>query len=185
MVSEKRNGAMMFGASGIVSLPSCTFIGFFSILKILAQLGFDALVSYLPYPSTVAFSQFIGISKRPMGRKTARLEDDPRLKIHTGLDLTDADLTLQRPKATPEVVVLHSYVTAYTGHESDLENPVKINAAIIDNGLAAVKHLCPNLEIVSLQTGGKGYGIVGFGWPPGPWKEDLARLPEPYASKIF
>ncbi|KAK1525683.1 uncharacterized protein CCOS01_08101 [Colletotrichum costaricense] len=95
------------------------------------------------------------MSKRPMGRKTARLEDDPRLKIHTGLDLTDADLTLQRPKAIPEVVVLHLYVTAYTGHESDLENPVKINAAIIDNGLAAVKHLCPNLEIVSLQTGGK------------------------------
>ncbi|KAK1474775.1 SirQ [Colletotrichum cuscutae] len=76
-------------------------------------------------------------------------------------------------------------LAAYTGHESDLENPVKTNAAIIDNGLTAVKHLCPNLEIVSLQTGGKGYGILGFGWPPAPWKEDLARLPEPYASKIF
>ncbi|UQC84011.1 uncharacterized protein CLUP02_09507 [Colletotrichum lupini] len=60
-----------------------------------------------------------------------------------------------RPKVIPEVVLLHLYVTADTGHESDLENPVKINAAIIDNGLEAVKHLCPNLEIVSLQTGGK------------------------------
>ncbi|KAK0368905.1 hypothetical protein CLIM01_13738 [Colletotrichum limetticola] len=97
-----------------------------------------------------------------MGRKTAR---DQRL--------------------SQRLMVLHLYFIAYTGHESDLENPVKINAAIIDNGLAAVKHLCPNLDIVSLQTGGKGYGIVGFGWPPAPWKEDLARLPEPYASKIF
>ncbi|KAK1470025.1 hypothetical protein CMEL01_01792 [Colletotrichum melonis] len=96
-----------------------------------------------------------------------------------------------RPKAIPEQSTAHAnglakrLLAAYTGHESDLENQVKINAAIIDNGLAAVKHLCPNLDIVSLQTGGKGYGIVGFGWPPAPWKEDPARLPEPYASKIF
>ncbi|KAK1529912.1 hypothetical protein CPAR01_12224 [Colletotrichum paranaense] len=65
-----------------------------------------------------------------------------------------------RPKAIPEVDahangLAKRLLAAYTGHESDLENPVKINAAIIDNGLAAVKHLCPNLDIVSLQTGGK------------------------------
>lgn len=45
-----------------------------------------------------------------MSRKTARLGDDPRLEIHTGLDLTDADLTLQRLEAIPEVDdVTHIY----------------------------------------------------------------------------
>ncbi|KXH25574.1 hypothetical protein CNYM01_00355 [Colletotrichum nymphaeae SA-01] len=166
MVTEKKNVAMIFGASGIS--------------------GWALMRECLSYPSVTAFSRVIGLSKRPISRKRARLQDDPRLEIHTGLDLTDADLTLQRLETIPDVdSVTHMYFLAYTSHDSHPEDQVKTNAAIVDNALAAVKSLCPKLKFVSLQTGGKGYGTVGYGWPPAPWKEDLARLPEPYASKIF
>ncbi|KAK1725203.1 uncharacterized protein BDZ83DRAFT_719430 [Colletotrichum acutatum] len=158
MASEKKKVAMILGASGIF--------------------GWALMCECLSYPSTATFSRVISLSKRPMSRKRARLQDDPRLEIHTGLDLTDADLPLQRLDAIPDV-------DAYTSYESDPEDQVKTNATIVNNALTAVKDLCPNLKFVSLQTGGKGYGTVGYGWPPAPWKEDLARLPEPYASKIF
>lgn len=72
---------------------------------------------------------------------------------------------------------------------------------MIDNALSAANTLCPKLDFFLLQTGGKvnwvvllprvfanlsqGYGILGYGFPPAPWKEDLPRMPEPFASKIF
>ncbi|KAK7442900.1 hypothetical protein Landi51_09448 [Colletotrichum acutatum] len=146
MASEKKKVAMILGASGIF--------------------GWALMCECLSYPSTATFSRVISLSKRPMSRKRARLQDDPRLEIHTGLDLTDADLPLQRLDAIPDVD----------------EDQVKTNATIVNNALTAVKDLCPNLKFVSLQTGGKGYGTVGYGWPPAPWKEDLARLPEPYGA---
>lgn len=78
---------------------------------------------------------------------------------------------------------------------------MEVNAAIVDNALVAVNKLCPNLRFVTLQTGGKvreflhvclivadtekGYGAAGHPFPPAPWKEDLPRLPEPFASDIF
>ncbi|KAK2767162.1 hypothetical protein CKAH01_15354 [Colletotrichum kahawae] len=142
----------------------------------------------LNYPSANTFERVIGLSKRPLTKETARLPEDPKLEIHTGLDLTDAELALQRLEDIPNIAdVTHVYFVAYTGHGTSPENLVEVNSAIVDNALVAVNILCPNVKFVSLQTGGKhhGYGMVGHGWPPAPWKETLPRMPEPYASKIF
>ncbi|KAH9232369.1 hypothetical protein K456DRAFT_37604 [Colletotrichum gloeosporioides 23] len=114
--------------------------------------------------SGIVFMRVIGLCKRPSAKETARLPEDARLEMHTGLGLTNADLH---------------------GHGTTPENLLEVNSAIVDNALKAANVLCPNISFVSLQTGGKGYGMVGHGWPPAPWKETLPRMPEPYASKIF
>jgi hypothetical protein len=47
--------------------------------------------------------------------------------------------------------------------------------------------VAPNLEVVILQTGGKGYGLEfqdKLQVQP-PLYEDLPRIPEPWRSKIF
>ncbi|KAF4883145.1 Short chain dehydrogenase sirQ [Colletotrichum fructicola] len=117
---------------------------------------------------------------------TKTLPEDSRLKMRTGLDLTNAESTLRRLGTISDIAaVTHVYFVAYTGHGTTPENLVELNSAIVDNALMAVNVLCPNVNFVSLQTGGKGYGMVGHGWPPAPWKETLPRIPEPYASKIF
>ncbi|KAF5502419.1 Short chain dehydrogenase sirR [Colletotrichum aenigma] len=160
------NVALVFGASGIS--------------------GWALMRECLNYPSTKVFMRVIGLCKRPLAKEIARLPEDPRLEMHTGLDLTNTELALRRLAVIADVAaVTHVYFVTYTGHGTTPENLVDVNSVIVDNALKAVNVLCPNISFVSLQTGGKGYGMVRHGWPPAPWKETLPRMLEPYASKIF
>ncbi|KAL6408614.1 hypothetical protein AUP68_07558 [Ilyonectria robusta] len=148
--------------------------------------GWGLLHECLSYPSTNTFSRVLGLSLRPITVEEARLPQDERLELHSGLDLTDKDQTLETLRAIPGIEhVTHIYYTAYAGHGGSPEKVVLTNTVMIDNALSAANTLCPKLDFFLLQTGGKGYGILGYGFPPAPWKEDLPRMPEPFASKIF
>lgn len=52
----------------------------------------------------------IGLCKRPLAKETARLPEDPRLEMHTGLDLTNAELALRRLAVIADIAaVTHVY----------------------------------------------------------------------------
>lgn len=62
-----------------------------------------------------------------------------------------------------------------------------VNTALLETAIRAVEEVSSELKIVVLQTGGKGYGLefpnkVSIN-PP--LREDMPRIPQPYASKIF
>ncbi|KAF3069710.1 3-oxo-Delta(4,5)-steroid 5-beta-reductase [Daldinia childiae] len=163
---DSKDVALIFGASGIT--------------------GWPLMRECLSYPSKNTFSRVLGLSNRPLSRETAYLPDDPRLEIYTGIDLLDKDQTRQTLETIPAIgEVTHVYFVAYTGHGRTAEELVRLNSALVDHALLALKKLCPRMKFFTLQTGGKGYATAGVPWPPAPWKEDLPRLPEPYASKIF
>lgn len=62
-----------------------------------------------------------------------------------------------------------------------------MNTALLDTAIRAIEQVSPALKIVVLQTGGKGYGLE---FPDKltistPLHENMPRIPEPYASRIF
>ncbi|RSL43304.1 hypothetical protein CEP51_016379 [Fusarium floridanum] len=159
MSSNTNKVTLIFGASGIS--------------------GWALMRECLSFPSTETFSRVIGLSHRPLSKEAAHLPNDPRLELHSGLDLTNRDQTKEKLGSVPGIDdVTHVYFVAYTGHGGSPKDVVNVNATIVDNALIALNELCPKMEFF-------GYGIFGFGWPPAPWKEDLPRMPEPYASDIF
>ncbi|KAK7420778.1 hypothetical protein QQX98_002582 [Neonectria punicea] len=104
----------------------------------------------------------------------------------SGLDLTSQVSTCEKLETIPHIRdVTHVYFVAYTGHGGSPRDVVEVNSAILENALLAVSRLCSEMRFFTLQTGGKGYGAAGHPFPPAPWKEDLPRLPEPFASDIF
>lgn len=130
----------------------------------------------LRYPSKQTFSRVIGLSNRPLSREAAHVPDDPRLEIHSGLDLTDGNQTNEKLGSIPNIGdVTHVYfvgefrptsglgsridimtsLIVYTGHGGDPKEIVKLNAAIVDNTLIALNKLCLKIEFFVLQTGGK------------------------------
>lgn len=67
------------------------------------------------------------------------------------------------------------------------ESLKKVNTALLDTAIRAIEQVSPALKMVVLQTGGKGYGLE---FPDklsieAPLREDMPRIPEPYASRIF
>ncbi|KAF9698994.1 hypothetical protein EKO04_002714 [Ascochyta lentis] len=130
-----------------------------------------------------------GLSNRPLKLEQAYLPQDSRLSLVNGIDLT---------KSVPEVVqmlmekveeaqtISHVFFTAYI-QKDDFESLKEVNTALLDTAIRAIEKVSPNLKMVILQTGGKGYGLE---FPDKvtispPLREDMARIPEPYASKIF
>lgn len=69
----------------------------------------------------------------------------------------------------------------------EFESSKQANTALVDTAIRAVEEVSPALQTVVLQTGGKWYGL---NFPDKiainpPLHEDLPRIPEPYASKLF
>jgi NAD(P)-dependent dehydrogenase (short-subunit alcohol dehydrogenase family) len=60
--------ALIFGASGIT--------------------GWAIAREAVQYPSADAYARIIGLTNRPLDRKTARLPDDEKIQLVSGLDLT-------------------------------------------------------------------------------------------------
>ncbi|KAL6409129.1 hypothetical protein AUP68_05499 [Ilyonectria robusta] len=136
MAEESQNIALIFGASGIS--------------------GWSLMRECLSHGTKHTFSRVIGLSNRPLSREATGIPDDPRLAIHTGLDLTNQSSTCQKLETIPNIRdVTHVYFVAYTGHGGSKRDVVEVNSAIVDNALVAVNKLCPKLRFVTLQTGGK------------------------------
>ncbi|KAJ4346138.1 hypothetical protein N0V95_005691 [Ascochyta clinopodiicola] len=161
--------ALVFGASGIS--------------------GWALLNELTQYPTPTSFARITGLSNRPLTLEEAYLPQDSRLNLVNGVDLT---------KSVPEVVqmltekvdeartISHVFFTAYI-QTDDFESLKKVNTALLDTAIRAIEKVSPNLKIVVLQTGGKGYGLE---FPDKvtispPLCENMPRIPEPYASRIF
>ncbi|KAH2198737.1 hypothetical protein KXW59_004175 [Aspergillus fumigatus] len=81
-----------------------------------------------------------------------------------------------------DIVFFCAYIQA-----SDYALLRKINTDLLRTAILATSAVAPNLEVVILQTGGKGYGLEfqdKIRIQP-PLHEDLPRIPEPWRSKIF
>ncbi len=108
------------------------------------------------YPSPNTFEKVIGLTNRPIDKHNARLPDNPRLELFSGLDLTKLDSVQQRLRKIPEIDrITHVYFTAYVGNLDDPEELKRVNTEILENAITAVEVLCPNLQFWTLQTGGK------------------------------
>ncbi|KAL4964290.1 SDR family oxidoreductase [Aspergillus stella-maris] len=79
--------------------------------------------------------------------------------------------------------VTHAFFTSYV-HDSKPAKLPETNCPLFSNFLEAVDAACPRLQRVSLQTGGKHYGIQyrGFDFP---CSEDTPRYQGPGAETLF
>ncbi|KZP07370.1 hypothetical protein FIBSPDRAFT_841305 [Athelia psychrophila] len=96
---------------------------------------------------------------------------------------------------TSNLKLVKGYESTITTKPAYIHSPgqgktlVDVNAQLVDSAVLALKALSPRLEHITLQTGGKVYGIEHFPKvpiPPTPWKESLPRVQDPsIASQIF
>ncbi|KAF1365620.1 hypothetical protein EJ07DRAFT_170305 [Lizonia empirigonia] len=161
--------ALIFGASGIS--------------------GWALLNEITKYPTPTSFAKITGLSNRPLTVEQAYLAHDSRLNLINGIDLT---------KPVPEVVqmlkdkvenahtISHVFFTAYI-QTDDPKSLKTVNTALLDTAIRAIEQVSLKLKMVVLQTGGKGYGLEfpdKVSISP-PLREDMPRIPEPYADRIF
>ncbi|GFF49135.1 uncharacterized protein C757.02c [Aspergillus udagawae] len=165
----KGEHALIFGASGIS--------------------GWSLMKQCLSYPSPSTFQRVTGLCNRRLERETLLIPNDSRLSIVSGIDLTGSvEIVIEQLKAKVEDVesVDIVFFCAYI-QTSDHTSLRKVNTDLLRTAIQAIRAVAPNLEVVILQTGGKGYGLE---FPDKvqiqpPLHEDLPRIPEPWRSKIF
>ncbi|KAJ4398046.1 hypothetical protein N0V91_010511 [Didymella pomorum] len=161
--------ALVFGASGIS--------------------GWAILNEIVTYPTPTTFARITGLSNRPLTIEQALLPHDHRLRLINGVDLTKSMsevVQMLREKVEDAHTISHVFFTAYIQRD-DFESLKKVNTTLLDTAIRAVEQVSTALKMVVLQTGGKGYGLE---FPDKlsietPLREDMSRIPEPYASKIF
>ncbi|KAF2008563.1 hypothetical protein BU24DRAFT_474988, partial [Aaosphaeria arxii CBS 175.79] len=161
--------ALVFGASGIS--------------------GWSLLNQLKDYPSPTTFSRITGLSNRPLTLEQAQLHTDSRYNLVNGIDLTkpvQEVARLLKEKIEDAEGITHVFYAAYI-QTGDFESLKKINCDLLKVAVEAVEQVSSKLKTIILQTGGKGYGLEfpkEVGIHP-PLREDMPRIPEPYASKIF
>ncbi|KAL2847799.1 hypothetical protein BJY01DRAFT_246701 [Aspergillus pseudoustus] len=160
--------ALIFGATGIS--------------------GWSLMNQCLSYPSATSFSRITGLCNKPTKKEDLTLPDDARLNIVSGIDLTAPLETVIRELgkvdaiSSVDIVFFCAYIQ--TPDHASLRT---VNTALLHTAVSAITALAPNLSTIILQTGGKGYGLEFPDKVPitPPLHEELPRIPEPYASKIF
>ncbi|KAH6974669.1 hypothetical protein EDB80DRAFT_830835 [Ilyonectria destructans] len=161
--------ALIFGASGIS--------------------GWSLLNQTRVYPSATTFTRITGTTNRPLTLEQAQIPSDDRIQLIPGIDLTKTveEVALQLKEKIHDIdTVSHVFFTAYI-QESDFETLKTTNIKLLDAAVRAVEKTSPKLQVVIIQTGGKGYGLElpkEVGIHP-PLAENCPRIPEPWASKIF
>ncbi|KAF4549239.1 Hypothetical protein D9617_22g065840 [Elsinoe fawcettii] len=161
--------ALIFGASGIS--------------------GWSLLNQTRIYPSQTSFTRITGTTNRPFTLKQAQIPADDRIKTASGINLTkpvNEIVATLKGKVADIDTVTHVFFTAYI-QEEGFEKLKATNTRLLEHAVRAIEQLSPGLEVIILQTGGKGYGLE---FPKDvkikpPLAEDCARIPEPWASKIF
>lgn len=134
--------ALVFGASGIS--------------------GWAIVKEALSYPTKTTFAHVTGLTNRPYTIEGARLPKDDRLQLVSGVDLTGS--TEDVVKALKEKVqhldsVSHVFFTAYIDPGKGFDALREVNTQILKSAIDAVLKVTNKLEVVILQTGGKGYGV--------------------------
>lgn len=131
------NHALVFGASGIS--------------------GWNTIVQALSYPTPTTFTSITGVTNRPLSKAEALLPEDERVILVSGIDLSlTPETAIEALKAKVPTIadITHVFFYAYI-HEPKGESVVAANTRIVENALAALKHLSPKLKHFVLQTGGK------------------------------
>ncbi|KAL2009913.1 hypothetical protein VTN00DRAFT_5720 [Thermoascus crustaceus] len=168
-MSQSGKHCLIFGASGIS--------------------GWALLNAAVNYPTPTTFRRITGLCNRPLTKEAAQLPADPRINLVPGIDLTgSAESVVQalREKVEDVETVTTVYFCAYI-QTGDFQSLRKVNTELLRVSITAINEVAPNLEAVILQTGGKSYGVE---FPDNititpPLREDMPRIPEPWASNIF
>ncbi len=168
-MSSSEKHALVFGASGISGWSICR--------------------QALSYPTPSTYTTVTGLTNRPISLKDAGLPSDPRLALASGIDLTSSVpsvITALKSKVAHISSTTHVYFTAYI-EKPDFQSAKEINTSILETAIKALDEICPNLETVILQTGGKGYGVEfsdKVTISP-PLKESTPLIPKPYYDNVF
>lgn len=81
-----------------------------------------------------------------------------------------------------------AYVLPSSNNQTDYLRAAfkRANIAVLETAISVIEILAPNLKHITIQSGGKVYGMkylqtVNIPWNH-PLKESMPRAPEPYAS---
>ena len=167
MASEKH--ALVLGASGIS--------------------GWSLVYQALSYPTPTTFKSITGQTNRPLSVQEARLPNDPRISLVSGIDFSRSESEVKSilsSKIPNLSAVTHVFFTAYVAKATYAEL-VSVNSHFCQVALSSLSSLCPALESVILQTGGKAYGLEFADKVEikTPLMESAPRAPKPYADNIF
>ncbi|KAK0647826.1 Short chain dehydrogenase gsfE [Lasiodiplodia hormozganensis] len=127
-----------------------------------------AIVEHLLQQPKSEWSQIIVSSRRPMVYPWY----DARIEFVAVDFLDPVEKTTEALKSICKDVT-HVYYSSYV-HHPDLSRLPEKNVPLFKNFLDTVKAVCPKLERVCLQTGGKYYG-THLHWRPVPHTEDTPR----------
>ncbi|GME39998.1 nucleoside-diphosphate-sugar epimerase [Neofusicoccum parvum] len=127
-----------------------------------------AIVEHLVQQPDSEWSKIVITSRRPPPDSWA----DPRVEF------VAVDFLAPKEKAVEALKplcgdVTHAYFTSYV-HNDDLTKLTETNAPLFRNFMDVVESICPKLDRVCLQTGGKYYG-VHLGPTKQPVNEDMPR----------
>jgi nucleoside-diphosphate-sugar epimerase len=159
--------------------------------------GLGVVQEALQYPTPSTFSRIIGLTNRSLSLSDAQIPSDPRVAFYSGFDLTQGNQSIiSKLKTIPNISqTTHVAFLAYVPPSSnDVTDSIRAelkraNVAILETAVTSIESLAPNLKHITIQTGGKAYGVEylqtgKIPWNP-PLKENMPRAPEPYASAIF
>lgn len=134
--------ALVFGASGIS--------------------GWALAKNALSYPTSDTFAHVTGLTNRSYTIEGARLPQDDRLRLVSGVDLTKSieEVTKALKEKVQNVdTVSHVFFAAYIDPGKGFDALREVNTKILNTAIKAVLEVTKKLETVILQTGGKGYGV--------------------------
>ncbi|KAJ5279022.1 hypothetical protein N7478_004394 [Penicillium angulare] len=175
-MTESKNVALVFGASGIS--------------------GWAVTKCSLSYPTPTTFDRVIGLTNRPLSLEKSGLPQDPRLELHSGINLRgslDEVLSQLEDEISNLEEVTHVYYLAYsnaTAYSVDVMAIRDINEGMTYNAVHAVDRLCKNMKFFVLQTGTNNYGVAVFRFQEHieitpPLREDNPRISSPWGDEIF
>lgn len=129
----------------------------------------SAILEYLVKNTKVDnFKRIITTSRSPFKTTVS----DPRVEF-IALDFTQQPDVLAKQMSDACSEVTHAYFSSYV-HKDDFVELNTANAALFENFLLALIQTAPHLQNVTLQTGGKHYG-VHLSPVPSPAREDEPR----------
>ena len=120
--------------------------------------GWSLLNQAQEYPSKTAFARITGTTNRPFSLKRAQIPDEERMLLVSSIDFTKTvdDVAAALKTKIPDVeTVTHVFFTAYIQTE-DFESLREVNTKLLGCAMQAIERVCPKLQVVILQTGGKG-----------------------------
>ncbi|KAB8208680.1 hypothetical protein BDV34DRAFT_210730 [Aspergillus parasiticus] len=112
-----------------------------------------AIIEHLVRQPKAEWSKIIVTSRRPL----AYFWPDPRVEF-VAVDFLEPVEKIVAKLRNICAPVTHTYFTSYVHHD-DFRVLKEKNVPLFKNFMDAVDEVCPNLERVCLQTGGKYYGV--------------------------